>query len=254
MPVIDKIEGVWRFTRPPRQHTTCHSTPGHLLHYIEHGEYRLIANNREYNIKSGDIIYYYDSERVEWFGTESDVSFISISFSSASFPPYHPCNHVFKGTDRERKLFEDAYEASLEQSSLRKNLRLLTACAGILCFLEEFRRDDSDEEKQNLMDPSDTWWRVEKKITRSRKFKATMDEMCSIAHCSRSTLLRRCKTATGIPPLSRLREIRMSEAMALIKNSTLNISQIADYLRYPRIHEFSRELKKHFKNPPSHYR
>ena len=36
----------------------------------------------------------------------------------------------------------------------------------------------------------------------------------------------------------------MAEARGSLKFSTLNISQVAGYLSYPRIHEFSREFRR----------
>ncbi|MHC4874825.1 MAG: helix-turn-helix domain-containing protein [Planctomycetota bacterium] len=46
--------------------------------------------------------------------------------------------------------------------------------------------------------------------------------------------------------MQRLRSLRMSEARGLLIYSSLNITQIAQYLDYPRVHEFSREFKKYF--------
>jgi AraC-like DNA-binding protein len=51
--------------------------------------------------------------------------------------------------------------------------------------------------------------------------------------------------------MQRIREIRMAEAGKLLKHTQMNISQTADYLGYPRVHEFSREFSKFFGYPPT---
>jgi transcriptional regulator GlxA family with amidase domain len=51
--------------------------------------------------------------------------------------------------------------------------------------------------------------------------------------------------------MRRLRELRLAEAQGLLRFSTLSVSQVAEYLGYPRVHEFSREFSRRMGRPPS---
>ena len=79
----------------------------------------------------------------------------------------------------------------------------------------------------------------------------TLKELCKIAGYSKSTIIRSCKKVTGGTPMQRIQKLRMEEAKGLLSIAQLNVSQVADYLGYPRIHEFSREFSKYFGKPPS---
>ena len=46
----------------------------------------------------------------------------------------------------------------------------------------------------------------------------------------------------------------MSEAKKLLRYSGMNVSEIAAYLGYPRVHEFSREFSKNSGSSPSSYK
>jgi AraC-like DNA-binding protein len=54
--------------------------------------------------------------------------------------------------------------------------------------------------------------------------------------------------------MRRIQTVRMEEARGLLLFSTLNVTQVAEYLGYPRLHEFSREFSQYFGAPPSRVR
>ena len=70
---VENITGVWRFQRPPLYKDATSSIPGHLLHYIISGSYKVSIGKKQYYPKKGDILYYYGSEQVVWIGDNSYV-------------------------------------------------------------------------------------------------------------------------------------------------------------------------------------
>ena len=71
---------------------------------------------------------------------------------------------------------------------------------------------------------------------------------------SRSSIVRLCRQATGMSPMKRIQQIRMEEAKGLLLSSSLNITEIAQYLGYIRMHEFSREFTLYFGTSPKQFR
>jgi len=245
---VESLDGIWKFTREANRRSRCISLPGHLLHFIESGSYCLKTNGREYNISPGDLIYYHGSEQVEWIGGNSEVIFYSIGFSASGLKPLPLERRVFQSAEELKKRFKNLYEVSLQPNSSEKAFYLFSQLMKLLYEIEKLR-----VQFEYVADSDNIWSNIEKFFYAQRNFRPAIDELCEKAKCSRSTILRICKKITGKSPLARMQELRMAEAKALLKNSTLNVTQVAEYLGYSRIHEFSREFSHYFGHPPTSF-
>ena len=84
---IESLFDIWRFVRPPEHRFHDYMPHHHVLQLILSGSYALRINKREYKVKTGDLIYYFANEDVQWLGNEQEVVFYSISFRSTAFRP-----------------------------------------------------------------------------------------------------------------------------------------------------------------------
>jgi AraC-like DNA-binding protein len=245
---VEAVTGVWQFIREPWLRATARSLPGHLLHLATAGHYQLKTNGREYAVKAGDIVYYHESEEVEWLGDESQVVFYSIGFLAPGLKPLPIEQRVFPANARLNRLFAQlcqAWNGDRETNRFAIHARL----ADILDEIWRHRFAGILEEPSAARQKS--WWQVESILRERHQFRPSLEDLCAIGRLGRSTLIRSCRQATGKPPILRLREIRMEEARGLLLCSHLNVSQVAQYLGYPRIHEFSREFSAFHGFPPS---
>jgi AraC-like DNA-binding protein len=243
------VTGVWRFERPAgRGYSRCRSLPGHLIHLLVEGEYCLRINGRSHQVGKGDVIYYYEAEEVEWLGNEVDVVFHSVGFLAPSLAPPSIDRRVVPSSAAVRRAFGRLHAVSLQTDSAARTCGIMSALLAVLaeiCAGEEMRA-----ERKVGASPDNPWWRVEAALRRQRQFRMSLDEMAALANVSRASLVRCCRTATGLSPWRRLSETRMEEAKGLLVYSGLTVSQIAEYLGYPRLHEFSREFSRRFGTPP----
>lgn len=246
---VEYVSGVWKFVRAPRKDIKAKSTPDHLLHLVVSGSYTLKTDNRVYEIKPGSIIYYYASEDVEWLESRETVVFYSVAFKSDLFKPLPFENRVLKATQRVVSAFGELYDYSLCQDEYAKKLGVYNSLLNILLDIKKMTAGLKTEKPKD--DASSIWNDVEHTIRTEKKFRVQLNELCEISNKSRATLIRICKKATGETPGQRIQKLRMAEANGLLQFSTLNITQISEYLDYPRIHEFSREFKKYFGIPPT---
>ncbi|OGV46448.1 MAG: hypothetical protein A2017_02060 [Lentisphaerae bacterium GWF2_44_16] len=246
---LEEISGFWKFVRTPRKNIKARSTPGHLLHLIISGRYTLKTNNRIYHVKPGDIIYYYASEDVEWMENTETVVFYSVAFVSSMFKPLPYEKRVMKANIEMKKAFNLIYEYSLSPDEFTRTAQMFSSLSGILLEIEKQRKENalSDCHEQS----SGTWEIIEDKIRREKLFRVQLSDLCAMAGKSRASVIRACRKSTGTTPLKRIHELRMNEAEGLLRFSTLNVTQIAEYLHYPRMHEFSREFKRHFAFAPT---
>jgi AraC-like DNA-binding protein len=244
---IESITGVWEFIRPPSFNYLCYSLPGHLLHFVKKGSYTVKINSRKYKVKAGDIIYYYESEEVETIGNETEVTFYSVGFQAPKLRPLPMDMRVFPVDQKVQKLFHKLFEGFSSENRMTRSFTVYSSLLNILNNIEGLYSDtqNSMDEKEEL------WWALERRIRKNKIFRTSLEELSEIGGYSRSTIIRSCRKLTGDTPLQRLRTIRMEEARGLLSFAHLNVTQVAEYLGYPRMHEFSREFSTYFGKPPS---
>ncbi len=243
---VETINGIWKFVHVPRVTTRCRSLPGHLLHLVLKGEYHLRTNRREYHIRPGNIIYYHESEDVEWLGNRRTVVFYSVGFTAPALAPLPLDRRVFPSDAVMRKAFHDLYTAAQLPGRTERSVKAFSALLTLLGRIEEKTLGFSKTPEEGCA----TWWSVEERIRRTRQFRPALDELADLACCSRASIVRSCRRATSESPMRRIQQLRMEEARGLLKFSTLNVTQVAEYLGYSRLNEFSREYSKYFSYPP----
>jgi AraC-like DNA-binding protein len=247
-PLVSRIFGVWKFSRPRLYSSKAFSTPGHLLHYIVKGSSRLTINGKEYFANAGDIVYYYETEEVFNRVGKSRYIFLSIAFDAPTLPCPSAEFRVTRASASQASAFQEILSCTSECLSLEQQIGLY---ANLFTILREIRFPSIvkvSESKDSL------WWELESGIRKHKDYCTSLAELCRENSRSRATIVRACRRATGLSPGNRIRYIRIEEAKGLLCFSTLRIGEIAEYLGYPRMHEFSREFSRHMKMSPSEYR
>jgi transcriptional regulator GlxA family with amidase domain len=67
---------------------------------------------------------------------------------------------------------------------------------------------------------------------------------------STRTTNRACKAATGVSPVQRLRDLRMTHARGLLQHTDLPVTEVAFRVGYARVQEFSRDFRKRYGHTP----
>ncbi len=248
---ITFVSGLWKFHREPGPASRARSTPEHLFHYLIAGGYQLTTNRRTYRVKAGDVIYYYGSEEVECRWDSGPVDFYSLALQAPALAPLPLERRVFRGGERTGRLFVALHASYAQPESDPARVRFFGQLYQLLdrLGLRQPAAGGADRGTEGA-----EWGRLELALRRENRFRATLDELCARANCSRATLVRRCRQATGRSPQARLRELRLAEAQGLLRYSPLSLAEIAARLGFSRPHEFSREFGRHCGRPPSAWR
>jgi AraC-like DNA-binding protein len=243
---VTGIYGAWRFERGAGQNSVSRSTPGHLLHFVETGSTILTINERTYHVTPGTIVYYHEQEEVRNHYLQ-DMVFFSIAFSAPDLPPLPLKQRVFKSANDISELFTGIYNLynTPEQSP---NLHIFSLLLKLLDQLGFTSAHNTYSQREK------NWMQIEAWIRNKRKFRASIQDVCEEFDISPATLHRLCNAVSGKSPAKRIQQIRLEESKALLMFSGLNVSEVAEYLGYPRIHEFSREFSTFFKQSPSSLR
>ncbi|MBN2651428.1 MAG: helix-turn-helix domain-containing protein [Spirochaetales bacterium] len=82
----------------------------------------------------------------------------------------------------------------------------------------------------------------------------TIEELLKISNMSRSSLMRTFRKATGQTPIEYLIRLRIQKSMKLLRNTNLNITEIAMEMGFHDSNYFTRQFKKANKISPTEYR
>jgi AraC-like DNA-binding protein len=231
---------------------TAMSLPGHLVHLVLSGSVTQSCNGREYTLREGDIIWYFENEWVEGAVVEAPLVFYTVNFLSSTLIPPPETKRVFKGKFKQaRSIFKalyDQWNADIEDPFFRR-LCIHEKMHHLMVFLYREGGFTYRSGSQSLL-----WWKIENQFREDITQMVSLDDLASRSKVSSSTILRACREAVGLSPIRRLKQIRLGMACGLLEHSERSITEIAQRVGYSRIHEFSRDFKKEFQVSPREWR
>jgi AraC-like DNA-binding protein len=250
-PPVADVLNVARYERTSPDHCfTATSKPGHLLQYLVQGRVIQTCNGRHYDLRAGDLIWYHEDEWVEGQAREAPWVYYSVSFLAPALPPPpYEARVVQRPARRMQPLFDGlvrAWQITTEPAFVR-SCRVHAALLEVLARLDHAAAGLSDTTPTGGL-----WWELEERIRDNLACRVSLSDLERWSGRGQATIVRACRAAVGQSPMRRVKQIRMSYARGLVRHGDLNISQIADRLGYPRVHEFSRDYRQHFGHPPTH--
>lgn len=245
--LLDNINYVWYYEWPPRHTAFTLSPEGHTLQYLASGGYSLELKSTDYSVREGDIVYYSSLEPHRYTGSGEFVAMYSINFSAPGLFTLDPGERVIHDSEEMAEDFRTIYEAFHSPEDTLKSLEAFYSLSKIL------QKVYSVKTKTSSLREGYRWRKIETFIKTEHKFKIKPAELSSMFSLSSSSLYRICKKTTGKSPGKQIREIRMNEALNLLKYTGMNISEIASYLNYSRVHEFSRDFSSFTGMSPTEY-
>lgn len=244
---VDSIRLVERFTRPePGFAFQATSLPGHLIHLVVAGEVEQTCNGRRQRLAPGTVVWYHEDEWVEGRVLASPWVYYSVNFAAPTLPPPDFDGRLHAGRGDLEPTFAALLEAWRLAPSRERDLRCQAGLLELLAALTA-----AGPGQPSLTPAGRLWWEVEAwargRIDRS----LTLSDLCAQFHRSPNTLARACIEAVGMPPMKRLKQIRLSLARGLVHYSDLNMTEIAARIGYARVHEFSRDYRRAHGAPPT---
>lgn len=227
------------------------SRPGHLIQLMIAGETDLEAGGRHYRLRPGHLIWYHEDELVHTHVRRVPWTFYSVNFLAPALEPPPFEQRVVLVHPGIRGRFARLLRVWRDMSvpAMVRRLRVhgeLTSLLGAFRPLLEVGR----WERGRVDEASRLWWELENRLRQDLSVPFDLSAMERLTGRSMATIARSCRAAVGMPPMKRMRQVRMSLARGLVKQSTLRLSEIAARLGYGRPHEFSRDYRRHFGVPP----
>ncbi len=254
---VERLIFVDELERPRTGPFQSQSLPGHLLHIVTAGAVRQWAEGRAATFGKGAVVWYHENEPVRGEILRAPWRFLTINFHAPTLPPPPEDRRVFRaGPATVRRgqtllaLWRDRSRPPME--------RQLQCHRALLELLQELLP------RVNLAPVAQSgaklWWRIEKQLRARLEEPPTLETMRNLSGLSPRTIVRICKAATGLPPIKRLKELRLGHARGLVQHSDLPITEIAFRVGYGRSQEFSRDYRNRFgispredRRQPPHY-
>ncbi|MEG2053816.1 MAG: AraC family transcriptional regulator [Oscillospiraceae bacterium] len=229
----------------------------YLLHYIVSGKGKFFVNNNVYTLSEGDIFFATPAQIITYTADDTEpwkYCWVGFNGSCATklvnelpFTAEKPIHHC---KDAE-KIKNAIYKIFINSGNEYRNE---VAMVGQLYILLAKLMSETDNKSQNAYTPSSQYVFNAIKYIQSNYFNdISIDDIAKSVGISRSHLYRVFMTISGHSPIDYLTEYRIDQACHLLKNSSLNIAEIAVSVGFFDQFYFSRVFKKHKGMPPSKY-
>ena len=237
------------------------------LTYVDRGEIIIRANQENYLLKSGEMVFYMPNEFHSIHLSEGKpASIVVIAFNSES-PTMDAFEHkILVLGDREKRCLSTIVEEAthtfrhfdnipaaidLEQAEnppfgseqiIKNRLEEL--------FIRIYRRNENIAIESRAVSPnrvlrsSALVLQVQDYLSLHYGEKLSLGQIAAEHNVSETNLRRTFKEQTGSPVLSWLTSLRISEAKRMIQEGNLNFTQIAEAVGYDSIYYFSAVFKK----------
>ncbi len=184
--------------------------------YLTSGTGIFFCNGNTYFAKEGDLIYIAKDTKYYsvWYG-KPNINFFSISFDFEH--PYANYGYRFQIVSGiEPQIFEKMFsnfdrEPLLSISGMYELLNYLYP----KMIVSDSQIQTNDIEKAVL--------HIENNYTQP----LSIDELCKICHCSRSSLFERFKARTGVSPIAYKHNIMIQHALDLLSHTDMTVEEIS---------------------------
>jgi AraC-like DNA-binding protein len=240
--VVQAIVLVDRVTRPAPGPFESLSTPGHLLHLVVEGEVEQTVSGRLQRLRPGVAVWYHECEAVSGRILRAPWSFYTVNFVAARLPPPPYEKRMWPAGRRAFNCFERLLTAwRVKGPSLTRHLRSFSLLQELIVEVlpSEIQQHRSDR-------PSQLWWELEGKAREDLSQPIDMEWLQQVCGRSVRSIGRACELATGMPPMRRIKELRLSFARGLVRYSQKSVTEIALDVGYSRVQDLSRDYRRRF--------
>lgn len=241
--LIESVALVDRLTRTSVGRYVGTTLPGHLLHVVTEGEVLQEISGRHYRLTPGTAVWYHEDETV--FGQILQVpwTFYTASFRARRLAPPPFEHRVWPVSSRAADVFEDLLNAWRNESA-SPTTRHLQVFSRLMELLLELLPDSFGEESSGA--GTYLWWDLETKLREDLSRPIDIRLLEKLSGRSQRSIIRACHLAVGMPPMRRVKRLRLSYARGLVLHSQLSLTDIALRVGYGRVQELSRDYHRHY--------
>ncbi len=239
--------------------------------WCEKGEGMIHCNSSEFEIKAGSVVVINGNElhfgenhcrHLIYHVIKMDLSFLlssQMDFCQIRYMTPLLNNQIcFKNwiaKDDELRAEIKRLLAEFNAEQVGYELAVKACCYRILvCLLRRHQDEASPAKRQRQERRLEQMKRVFEHIECEYANKITLPQLAALANMSGPHFCRQFKSLTGKAPVEYVNHLRISRAVQLLQQGSMNISEVAMAVGFDDINYFSRLFKKYKQLPPSSLR
>lgn len=246
--LIQSVLLVDKLVRSVASNYRAPSLPGHLIHCVVAGEADQDVSGRRQKLVPGTIVWYHENEMVTGNIIKSPWVYFTVNFVAIRLPPPPFDQRVWQVDAAVSDRFEELLSTwrDLSVPPIRRHMRVLSQ---LLALLAEMAPATASSHRADT--ETHLWWDIEGKLREDLSRPIDLRLMQSLSGRSRQAIIRTCHSAVGMPPIKRVKEIRLSYARGMVLYSRQNMTEIALAVGYSRVQELSRDYHKRYGVTPT---
>lgn len=225
------------------------------LTYVDQGTVHSVVDGKDLLLGQGDMVLYAPNQwHMQYADKEAAPRFITVSFDASGADISSLFGRVIKPPQSTAALLQqmlreqekmDSYSCDMIALLLTQILLLLLRSADVM---EEKPKSSNSFNNENLMIR-----RAQQFISEHVRERLSVPTVARSVDISPSYLTALFHKHLQISPGEYIRRIKLQESKQMIREDSLNFTQIAAALQYSTVHHFSRQFKENFGITPTEY-
>ena len=232
------------------------SHPMMELTYVDQGALHSVADGQDLLLEQGDIVIYTPDQ---WHMQYADIGvaprFVTISFSLSGMDLDSLKNRKFKAPQRAVTLLQQMLREKDSTDELSGDMILAMLTQLLLILLRQVQTPTAAKLKasNSIHSENEIIRRAQQYISAHLRDKLTVPLVARKVDVSPSYLTALFHKNLQISPGEYIRRVKLQESKQMIRENSMNFTEIAAALQYSTVHHFSRQFKEKFGITPTEY-
>ena len=225
------------------------------LTYVDQGSLHSVADGQDILLDQGDLMLYAPNQ---WHMQYADIHvsprFLTLAFDPGDYDLSCLYNRKFQSPQKVIRLLEKILREQENMDELSGDIILCLLSQAILT-LKRLSDAPADTLQSNhcITSENEIISRAQQYISTHVRSRLTVPLVAQNTDVSTSYLTALFHKHLQISPGEYIRRIKLQESKQMIREGSLNFTEIAQALQYSTIHHFSRQFKEKFGITPSQY-
>lgn len=225
------------------------------LTYVDQGSLHSVADGNDLLLEQGDMVLYGPDQ---WHMQYADMGvaprYVTISFDISGGSLERLLNRKFKSPPKAAALLKQMLQEQEQMDSYSSDMILYLLSLVLLTLLRETDKPNVKlKTAHSLHNENEIIRRTQQYISAHIREKLSVPMVARNVDVSPSYLTALFHKNLQISPGEYIRRVKLQESKQMIRENTMNFTEIAAALQYSTVHHFSRQFKEKFGITPTEY-
>ena len=225
------------------------------LTYVDQGSLHSVVDGQDILLEQGDLMLYGPNQwHMQYADIDVSPRFMTVTFDAGDYDFSELYNRNFRSPQKAIELLQKMLREQERMDELSGDM-LLSLLVQVLIHLKRLSDAPADTLKSThcITNENEIIRRAQQYISTHVRSRLTVPLVAQNTDVSTSYLTALFHKHMQISPGEYIRRIKLQESKQMIREGTLNFTEIAQALQYSTIHHFSRQFKEKFGITPSQY-